>query len=122
LEYLEEFGTKPELFSSKILANKEEARKSVLTGQELIANIQILDTQLDLIARMCAEFDVEGNSTEFRIESVAKSLAAYKNERRVSDEDIVEAAQMVIPLTSSAKEETRVEMAESIRKMVLQHA
>jgi Mg-chelatase subunit ChlI len=122
LEYLEEFGTKPELFSSKILANKEEARKSVLGGQELIADIQILDTQLDLIARMCAEFDVEGNSNEFRIESVAKSLAAYKNERRVSDEDIVESAQMVIPLTSSAKQETRKEMAESIRKMVLQHA
>ena len=122
LEYLEEFGTKPEMFSSKILASKEESRKDVLAGQEMMPDIQILDTQLDLIARMCAEFDVEGNSNEFRIESVAKSLAAIKNQRRVSDDAIVDAAQMVIPLTTSSKEDVREELAESIKNMVLQHA
>jgi Mg-chelatase subunit ChlI len=122
LEYLEEFGTRPDMFSTKILANKEEARENVLAGQELVPDVQILDTQLDLIARMCAEFDVEGNSNEFRIESVAKSLTAIKNERRVSDEDIVDAAQMVIPLTASSKQETREELAESIRDMVMGHA
>ena len=122
LEYLEEFGTQPELFSSGIMASKEESRKNVLTGQELMPEIQISDTQLDLIARMCAEFDVEGNSNEFRIESVAKSLAAMNTERRVEDEHIVNAAQMVIPLSASSKMETREELAESIRQMVLQYA
>jgi Mg-chelatase subunit ChlI len=122
LEYLEEFGTQPELFSSGIMASKEESRKNVLTGQELLPEIQISDTQLDLIARMCAEFDVEGNSNEFRIESVAKSLAAMNAEKRVEDEHIVNAAQMVIPLSASSKKETREELAESIRQMVLQYA
>jgi Mg-chelatase subunit ChlI len=122
LEYLEEFGSRPDMFSTKILANKEEARENVLAGQELVSDIQILDTQLDLIARMCAEFDVEGNSNEFRIESVARSLAAMRMEKKVSDEDIVNAAQLVIPLTASSKEETREELAESIKNMVLQYA
>jgi Mg-chelatase subunit ChlI len=122
LANLVEFGSKPELFSSKILEGKEKATGDVMAGQELLAEIEITDAQLDLIARMCAEFDVEGNNTEFRIESVAKSLVAMKNERRVNDGDIVNAAQMVIPLTASSRAETREEMAEGIKKMVLQHA
>jgi len=122
LEYLEKFGTQPDMFSSGIIASKESSRSNVLAGQELMHDIQILDTQLDLIARMCAEFDVEGNSNEFRIESVAKSLAALRGERRVDDDDIVSAAQMVIPLSASSKGETREELAESIRQMVLQYA
>jgi Mg-chelatase subunit ChlI/Mg-chelatase subunit ChlD len=122
LEYLEKFGTQPELFSTGILASKEESRKNVLVGQELLPDIQISDTQLDLIARMCAEFDVEGNSNEFRIESVAKSLAAMSGERKVEDDYIVDAAQMVIPLSASSKKETREELVESIRQMVLQYA
>ncbi|MCK4266889.1 MAG: hypothetical protein KAX31_06380, partial [Thermoplasmata archaeon] len=94
----------------------------VVSGQELIPDIAISDAQLDLIARMCAEFDVEGNNTEFRIESVSKSLAAIKGGKRVSDEDIVNAAQMVIPLTASSRVEKREEVAESIKNMVLQYA
>jgi magnesium chelatase subunit D len=120
--YLEEFGSRPELFNSKILAGKERAITSVTGGQKLIQDVQITDAQLDLIARMCAEFNVEGNSSEFRIESVAKSLCALRSERRVSDEDIVKAAQMVIPLTISSDEETRENLAESIRNLVLLHA
>jgi len=120
--YLEEFGSRPELFNTKILAGKEQAMTSVTGGQRILQEVQITDAQLDLIARMCAEFNVEGNSSEFRIESVAKSLCALRNERRVNDDDIVRAAQMVIPLTISADEGTREELAESIRNLVLQYA
>jgi magnesium chelatase subunit D len=120
--YLEEFGSRPELFNSKILAGKETAMNSVLGGQKLIQDVNITDAQLDLIARMCAEFNVEGNSSEFRIESVAKSMCALRNERRVSDDDIVKAAQMVIPLTISSSPDTREELVESIKNMVLSHA
>jgi Mg-chelatase subunit ChlI/Mg-chelatase subunit ChlD len=122
LEYLEEFGSRPDMFSSKLMSGKDEARDSVMKGKEFMPEIKILDTQLDLVARMCAEFDVEGNNTEFKIESVAKSLAAIRKDRRVSDADIVAAAQMVIPLTTSSRQETRDEVAESIRNMVLQYA
>jgi Mg-chelatase subunit ChlI/Mg-chelatase subunit ChlD len=120
--YLEEFGSRPELFNTKILAGKEIAINSVLGGQKLIQDVNITDAQLDLIARMCAEFNVEGNSSEFRIESVAKSMCALRNERRVSDDDIVKAAQMVIPLTISSSPDTREELVESIKNMVLSHA
>jgi magnesium chelatase subunit D len=120
--YLEEFGSNPELFNTKLLAGKEAAVSSVTGGQRLIQDVQISDAQLDLIARMCADFNVEGNSNEFRIESVAKGLCALRGERKVADEDIVRAAQMVIPLTVSADRGTREELAESIRNMVLQYA
>ncbi|MDO9537790.1 MAG: VWA domain-containing protein, partial [Thermoplasmata archaeon] len=63
--YLEEFGSRPELFNSKILESKELAINSVLGGQKLMPEVTISDAQLDLIARMCAEFNVEGNSSEF---------------------------------------------------------
>lgn len=122
LSYLEEFGSRPELFNTKMLAGKDDAIKSVLGGQKIVQDVQISDAQLDLIARMCADFNVEGNSNEFRIESVAKALSAVKGERKVTDEDIVRAAQMVIPLTVSSDRETREELAESIRNIVLQYA
>ncbi len=120
--YLEEFGSKPELFDTKILGGKEAAINSVLDGQKLMPEVEITDAQLDLIARMCAEFNVEGNSSEFRIESVAKSMCALRGERRVTDMDIVKSAQVVIPLTISADKDKREELAESIRNMVLQYA
>ncbi|MBU4071642.1 MAG: hypothetical protein KJ773_05660, partial [Candidatus Thermoplasmatota archaeon] len=120
--YLEEFGSRPELFNTRILEGKEIAMNSVLGGQRLMVDVSISDAQLDLIARMCAEFEVEGNSNEFRIESVAKSMCAMRGEKRVGDDDIVRAAQMVIPLTMSSNREARDEIAESIRNMVLQYA
>ena len=122
LSHLEEFGSRPELFNSKILEDKESARDSVIHGQEIFSNVRITDAQLDLIARMCAEFDVEGNSSEFQIESVAKSLCALRGERRVDDDDIIRAAQVVLPLTISSSQEDREEMAESIKQMVMQYA
>ncbi|MDD4308605.1 MAG: ATP-binding protein [Thermoplasmata archaeon] len=122
LSHLEEFGSRPELFNSKMLAGKEASISSVLGGQKLMPDVQITDAQLDLIARMCAEFNVEGNSSEFKIESVAKSLCALRNERRVTDGDIVRAAQMVIPLTISSDRDKRDELEDSIRNLVLQYA
>jgi len=122
LGYLEEFGSRPEMFNTKMLEGKEEAMKNVIGGQDLFGNVQISDAQLDLIARMCAEFDVEGNSSEFQIESVAKSICAMNGERKVDDDYIIRAAQMVLPLTISSSHEEREEIAESIKKMVLQYA
>ncbi len=122
LTYLVEYGSRPEMFDSRILDGKEDARKRVLGGKELFPHIQITDAQLDLIARICAEFDVEGNSSEFQIESVAKSITAMRGERRVDDDDITTAAQRVLPLTITSSREEREEIAESIRKMVLQYA
>ena len=122
LSYLEEFGSKPELFNTKIIENKEIIMQNVKKGQDIFAEVIISDAQLDLIARMCAEFDVEGNSSEFQIESVAKSICAMRGERKVDDEDITRAAQMVLPLTISSKTDTREELARSIKQMVLQYA
>ena len=122
LGYLEEFGSRPEMFNTKILENKDAAMQNVLDGQDLFANVQISDAQLDLIARMCAEFDVEGNSSEFQIESVAKSICAMGGERRVNDDHIIKAAQMVLPLTMSSSKDTRQELEQSIKEMVLQYA
>ncbi len=122
LGYLEEFGSRPEMFNTKILENKETAMQNVIGGQDLFANVQISDAQLDLIARMCAEFDVEGNSSEFQIESVAKSMSAMHGERKVTDDDIIKAAQMVLPLTMSSSKDTRQELEQSIKEMVLQYA
>ena len=122
LSHLEEFGSRPELFNTKILEGKEAAINSVTGGQKIIQDIVITDAQLDLIARMCAEFNVEGNNNEFRIESVAKSMCALRGERRVAEDDIVKAAQMVIPLTISSDKGTREELAESIKNMVMQYA
>jgi Mg-chelatase subunit ChlI len=122
LGYLEEFGSRPEMFNTRMLEGKETAMQNVLGGQDIFASVQISDAQLDLIARMCAEFDVEGNSSEFRIESVAKSMCAMRGERRVNDDDIIRAAQMVLPLTMSSSQDTREELARSIKEMVLQYA
>ena len=45
-----------------------------------------------------------------------------RGERKVDDEDITRAAQMVLPLTISSKTDTREELARSIKQMVLQYA
>jgi hypothetical protein len=49
-------------------------------------------------------------------------MCALRGERRVAEDDIVKAAQMVIPLTISSDKGTREELAESIKNMVMQYA
>lgn len=122
LQYLEEFGTNPEMFSEMVLRSDSVNVKAVQEGQEIIGEVSISDAQLDLIARICNEFGVEGNSTEFNVEKVAKTLTAVRGEKRVNDRDIITAARMVIPLASLSSEEMQNFISKSLREMVLQHA
>ena len=96
--------------------------EAVIKGQELLPEVEILDSQLDLIARMCNEFGVEGNSTEFNVEKIAKSLTAMRGDKKVTDADIILAAKMVLPLASLATPEMQELISRSLKEMVLQYA
>ncbi len=122
LGYLEEFGSNPEMFSKQILADIDRATSSVIEGQELFNEVSILDSQLDLIVRICNEFDVEGNSTEFNVEKVAKTLAAIRGSKKVDDMDIINASKMVLPLAALTSQEMQDYISRSLKDMVLQYA
>lgn len=122
LQYLEEFGSEPELFSKQILKDIEANTESVITGQELYSEVTILDSQLDLIVRICSDFEVEGNSTEFNVEKVAKTLAAIRGAKRVEDMDIINASKMVLPLAALTSQEMQDYISRSLKDMVLQYA
>ncbi len=122
LQYLEEFGSNPDMFSKQILKDIDEATASVVRGQEMFHEISILDSQLDLIVRICNEFDVEGNSTEFNVEKVAKTLAAIRGDRRVDDLDIINASKMVLPLAALTRKEMQDYISRSLKDLVLQYA
>ncbi|MCK5037522.1 MAG: hypothetical protein KAS16_00335, partial [Thermoplasmata archaeon] len=78
--------------------------------------------QLDLIVRICSDFEVEGNSTEFNVEKVAKTLAAIRGAKRVEDMDIINASKMVLPLAALTSQEMQDYISRSLKDMVLQYA
>ncbi len=122
LQYLEEFGSEPELFSKQVLRDIDANAESVITGQELYHEVSILDSQLDLIVRICSDFEVEGNSTEFNVEKVARTLAAIRGARKVEDMDIINASKMVLPLAALTSQEMQDYISRSLKEMVLQYA
>ncbi|MEW5936665.1 MAG: VWA domain-containing protein [Candidatus Thermoplasmatota archaeon] len=96
------FSESPERFASDVRIERERIYQHIVQARERYPTVQITDSQLDAIARVCADLGAEGNMVEFLVGIVARIYAALRGESRVADEDIIRAIAGVLPMRLTA--------------------
>jgi magnesium chelatase subunit D len=83
------------------MAAWSEAESSQAAGiraaRELLSGVVVPDSILDLIARICTAFEVDGLRADIVTYKTAATLAAYAGRRVVTPEDVRQAAELALP-------------------------
>jgi magnesium chelatase subunit D len=91
------FEKDPEKFLKEYEPENEKLRKKIKKAQKLFKNITISERTRMLICKMCKELDVEGHRPDIMLARTAMTLAAYQNKKEITQEEIKEAAEFVLP-------------------------
>jgi len=73
----------------------ESAR--IRSAQAVLAAVRVPDVILDLIARICTAFEVDGLRADIVTYKTAATLAAYAGRQEVTPEDVRQAAELALP-------------------------
>ena len=92
-----EFTENPELFREKYSGQQEELRNRITEAREKLSSISVSPDILDLIGKLCVEFDVDGHRADIIIERAARANAAFEGRTEVNIEDVVTAATYALP-------------------------
>ncbi|MFN3528253.1 MAG: magnesium chelatase, partial [Candidatus Altarchaeaceae archaeon] len=114
-----EYEKDPYLFEKKWEAEQKKLADRIVKARELIDKVKYSDEILDLIAKICIEFGVDGHRADIFILKVAKAIAAYDLRTEVNEEDVKEAAELVLfhRMRKRPFEEPKMEK-EKIEKMI----
>lgn len=92
LEYEED----PESFIEKFETNTKELQLRIKESQKILYNVKIEGDKIELIADMCIGMGVDGHRGDISMVKTAKTIAAFNLREFVDDNDIKEAAKLVL--------------------------
>jgi magnesium chelatase subunit D len=85
------------VFAASQLENQELLRRKITAAVQLLPKVQLSPQLLDLITQICTDFAVDGHRADITMYKAACTLAAYKGRTDVNEEDVKEAAELVLP-------------------------
>lgn len=92
-----DFENDPEDFISKYQGEQETLRRRIVEAQRLLPHVKLSDEMVDLITQMCLDFGVDGHRADIAMYKTACTLAAFKGKNEVTEEDVLEAAELALP-------------------------
>jgi magnesium chelatase subunit D len=87
----------PAAFSDKWAPQQDALRVKLARAQELLAQVALDDSMLDLISHLCCEFDVASLRADIVMHKAARAIAALDGRSRVTPDDVRTAATLVLP-------------------------
>ncbi len=97
IKVVEGFEQDPESLSKRYETEQEELRERIRGAREILREVQIAEDFLRTTAAICLEFDVHGHRADFLIARAAKTIAAFNRRKAVVEDDLREAAELVLP-------------------------
>ena len=91
------YESDPRAFSERWAADENEARARIAAARQRLPDVVLDDALLELIARICIEFGVDGLRADLVMYRTASTLAAYEGRTRVSVDDVRRAAELTLP-------------------------
>lgn len=77
--------------------NEENAiRKRIVVARELLPKVTVSDAILRMIARICIDMAVDGHRADITMMKASATIAAYNGRSEVSEDDVREAATLVL--------------------------
>jgi magnesium chelatase subunit D len=86
----------PERFASEWQESEIELCDRIVNAKNLHPQVQISDDMLELIAQLCIDMHVDGHRADITIMKTATTIAAYHDRTAVTEEDVKEAAELVL--------------------------
>jgi magnesium chelatase subunit D len=86
----------PEAFAANWQVAESELCRQILRAQELLSKVNISDNMLELISQICVDMGVDGHRADITMMKTSITLAAFKGRTEVFEEDVKEAAELVL--------------------------
>jgi magnesium chelatase subunit D len=87
----------PEAFAANWKATETELCGQILLAQNLLSRVRISDDMLELISQICVDMGVDGHRADITMMKASITLAAFSGRTDVLEEDVKEAAELVLP-------------------------
>jgi Mg-chelatase subunit ChlI len=91
------FNDNPPQFRRDFENEQENLRMKIFKAKQLLPRVTTTRENLRTIAEICIAFNVDGHRADIMIERAARTNAAYEGRERITNDDIIEAAEMVLP-------------------------
>lgn len=91
------FEAGPADYVSAWARQQDALRVQLAAAQQLLPNVGLDDTWLDLISHLCCEFDVASLRADIVMHKASRALAALDGRLQVTPDDVRSAAQLVLP-------------------------
>lgn len=97
IKYRLSYEADPETFAASWQAAESELRVQILLAQKLLSDVKISDSMLELVSQICVDMGVDGHRADITMMKTSITLAAFNGRTEVLEEDVKEAAELVLP-------------------------
>jgi magnesium chelatase subunit D len=91
------FESDPTGFTVAQFNSQEQVRKKIISAIKILPNVKLSDDLLNLITQICTDFAVDGHRADIAMYKTACTIAAYNGRKDVTEDDVKEAAELVLP-------------------------
>lgn len=92
-----EYEADSEGFARKWEKEDESIRDAIVQAKELLLTVKTSEEILNLIAQICIDMQVDGHRADIVMMKAASAIAAFHERTEVIEEDVKEAAELVLP-------------------------
>ncbi len=92
-----EYEADPEGFARKWEKEDGNIRDAIVQAKELLPKVKTSEEMLNLIAQICIDMQVDGHRADIAMMKTASAIAAFHERTEVIEEDVKEAAELVLP-------------------------
>jgi magnesium chelatase subunit D len=92
----EEFESNPNIFRDKFKNKQDEIQHKIIKARKILKEVKIPRDLLEVIAKICIDMGVDGHRADIAILKTSKAIAAYNNRNTVNEDDVSEAALLVL--------------------------
>ena len=90
------YESDPERFASEWQDSELELCDRIVNAKNLHPQVRVSDKILELIAQICIDMHVDGHRADITMMKTATTIAAYHDRTAVTEEDVKEAAELVL--------------------------
>ncbi len=92
-----EFMKNPKKFREKFEGEKEKLRHRIEMAKKLLPKVTTPDEMMEIIAKICIDFNVDGHRADIIIERAARTNAALEGHTETTIDDVIIASEMALP-------------------------
>ncbi|GMQ58234.1 AAA family ATPase [Vallitalea sediminicola] len=92
-----EYEANPEKFVDKYIDENTRLNERIMNAKSIIGSVEYDDEILDIVARLSIELEVDGHRADITMVKTAVTNAAFNGRTKVTKEDLLEAAELVLP-------------------------